>query len=63
VKGLTEGSDVQIDEETIELFCKNASNIRVIQYKAMSEKHVQPDKLGKIMFHIHLAQNRTNFII
>lgn len=56
VAGLTEGSDVQVPEETIELFCKNASNIRVIQYKAMTENHVQPDKLSKMLFHIHPAR-------
>ena len=55
VVGLTEGSDVQIPEETVELFCKNASNIRVIQYKAITENHVQPDKLGKMPFHIRFV--------
>ncbi|KAL9543592.1 hypothetical protein MBANPS3_008045 [Mucor bainieri] len=55
VAGLTEGSDVQIPEETVELFCKNASSIRVIQYTPMTENYVQPDKL------VNLFKNEENF--
>ncbi|KAI8645748.1 NEDD8-activating enzyme E1 regulatory subunit-like protein [Parasitella parasitica] len=55
VKALTEGSDTQIPEETVELFCKNAAHIRVIQYKPMTENHIQPDKL------VNLIKNEENF--
>ncbi|KAI8087500.1 hypothetical protein BDF21DRAFT_335428 [Thamnidium elegans] len=45
VKGLVEGTDVVIPDETIEIFCKNASNLRVIQYRSLTENPVQPEKL------------------
>ncbi|GAA5800470.1 hypothetical protein HPULCUR_005900 [Helicostylum pulchrum] len=48
VKGLIEGTDMVIPHETIEIFCKNASNLRVIQYRSLTENHVQPEKLGKL---------------
>jgi amyloid beta precursor protein binding protein 1 len=46
VNGILEGSDVVIPDETIEIFCKNAANITVIQYQPLTEIHVQPEKLG-----------------
>ncbi|CEP12642.1 hypothetical protein [Parasitella parasitica] len=51
VKALTEGSDTQIPDETVELFCKNAAHIKVIQYKCITENHLQPDKLAADKFH------------
>lgn len=48
VRGFVEGSDVNIPDETIEVFCKNASNVRVIQYRPLNENHVLAEKLGKI---------------
>lgn len=47
VKGLVEGTDMVIPDETIEIFCKNAANIRVIQYHPLTENHVQAEKIGK----------------
>lgn len=46
VRGFVEGSDITIPDETIEIFCKNASNVRVIQYQSLTENHVPAEKLG-----------------
>ncbi|KAI7887818.1 Nedd8 activating enzyme E1 subunit 1 [Mucor mucedo] len=45
VRGFLEGSEVSIPDETIEIFCKNASNVRVIQYRPLTENHVLAEKL------------------
>ena len=46
VHGFIEDSEVSIPDETIELFCKNAAHITVIQYQPLTDFHVQPEKLG-----------------
>jgi hypothetical protein len=51
VKGYMEGSETIIPDETIELFCKNASNIRVVQYKSLAEDYIQPEKQSKLAYY------------
>ncbi|KAI9480556.1 MAG: NEDD8-activating enzyme E1 regulatory subunit-like protein [Benjaminiella poitrasii] len=55
IKERVKGFNVQIPDETIELFCKNASNVRVIQYKILNENQLSPEKL------VNLAKNEENF--
>jgi amyloid beta precursor protein binding protein 1 len=47
VKGFVEGADIIIPDETIELVCKNAANVMVIQYRPLTENKMQSEKLGK----------------
>ncbi|CAO3651484.1 unnamed protein product [Mucor hiemalis] len=55
VHNIVEGSEITIPDETIELFCKNAFNITVIQYRPLTEIHVQAEKL------VDLIKNEENF--
>lgn len=45
-----DGSETSIPDETIEIFCKNASDIRVIQYKSLTENYIQPEKLSELVY-------------
>lgn len=49
VKGFVEGTDIVIPDETVELFCKNAANVMVVQYNRLTDNNVQPEKLGKLV--------------
>lgn len=49
VNQLVKGFDMTISDESIEVFCKNAANIRVIKYKPIFKNGVEGDRLGKCL--------------
>ncbi|KAI8984578.1 Appbp1-Uba3-Nedd8, an E1-ubiquitin-like protein complex with Atp [Mycotypha africana] len=55
VNELVQGSSIVIPKETIELFCKNAANIRVIHYQNLSENNLKKEQL------VNLLKNEENF--